>query len=188
MEHQSVDETVAKAGNIYRWFGTQPQRFGKRINFFKLLFYGALTLFCIFFIFQPNLIPISPKWVVRAAAVVGALLSAMKAWVDGYEYYSLESGGSLCNCALKKFDTSEVTCSQVIDAFDNHDFNFLLDAPQKDNQPVQFEIYEDKVGKVFFMMVMAYSGTIRYAVTNVMEISGQEYDRWTNVIHRIKNT
>lgn len=175
--------------NFENWMSLQSGKFAERSNPTRRILYALAAIACALIIFWPEVIPWFPIWMIRTAAIIGTLICGLLSYTDGTEWYSLQSGGTVRHRATKKFDNSFVKRSQVLEAFQKRDFNFLLDAQDANDQPIQLNIHEDAAGKTLYLFVNKYftSSDLR-PITDVMVVEGKEYDSWGSVIKSIKST
>lgn len=167
----------------------QPAKFAERSNPTRRILYGLAATACALLIFWPEIIPLFPIWMIRTAAIIGTLACGLLSYSEGTEWYSLQSGGAVRHRATKKFDNSVVKRSQVLEAFQKRDFNFLLDAQDADDQPIQLNVHEDAAGKALYLFVNKYfSSSDLRPITDVIIVEGPEYDSWGGVIKSIKST
>ena len=105
-----------------------PEKFEKRTQPVKKALYGLGAVACILLVIFPHVIPVFPLWLIRTAAVLGALLCLLAAYVSGENYYNKLSGGKIKRIGLKKFDRVNTDATEIVQAFHRRDFDFLADA------------------------------------------------------------
>ena len=133
---------------------------------------------CLALIIFPGIIPFSP-WIIRIVAGLGLLYFGFSVFVGSSETYNKASGGFVKLKTLKKFDMSECDEATPINAFNNRDFSALADAPEADNQPIQLNIDEDKLGQEMYCVIMKYYSSSDYrSATDVIVLSGLDYTKW----------
>ena len=163
-----------------------PEKFEKRTQPAKKALYGLGAVACILLVIFPHVVPVLPLWLIRAAAVLGALFCLLDAYVSGENYYNKLSGGKIKRIGLKKFDRVNTDATEIVQAFHRHDFDFLADAAESDNEPLQLYVYEDAAGKEFYLQLRAYVSSSEFrGITDVVTVSGREYDEYKSVIKSI---
>ena len=155
-----------------------PEKFEKRTQPVKKALYGLGAVACILLVIFPHVIPVFPLWLIRTAAVLGALLCLLAAYVSGENYYNKLSDGKIKRIGLKKFDRVNTDATEIVQAFH--------DAAESDNEPLQLYVYEDAAGKEFYLQLRAYVSSSEFrGITDVMTVSGREYDEYKSVIKSI---
>ena len=174
-------ELVTKANSLWDFYSKNPEKFEDRVNTIKKYRNYALAATCLVFIIFPGIIPFS-SLIIRIVAVLGLLYFGFSIFAGSAETFNKESGGLIKLKTLKKFDMSECDEATLINAFNNRDFGALADAPEADNQPIQLNIDEDKVGKELYCVIMKYYSSSDYrSATDVIVLSGLDYSKWVNV-------
>ena len=79
--------------NFESWMAQQPGKFAERSNPKRRILYGIAAIACALIIFWPEIIPWFPIWMIRTAAIIGALICGLLSYTEGTEWYSLQSGG-----------------------------------------------------------------------------------------------
>jgi len=179
-------ELKTKADNFWQFYLNNPEKFEERINPLKKYGNYAFLAVCVLLIIFPGVIPTSP-WIVRIASIIGLIYFGFSALTGGREMYSKASNGKLTNLLVKKFDMDNCDESDIINAFYAQDFDALADFPEADNQPIQLYVEVDKAGKELYCVIKKYysSSDFRHA-TDVIVLSGTDYDKWIGVIKSMK--
>lgn len=168
------------------WCREHPEKFGTRRRPAKIALYGLGSVACILLTIFPQVIPLFPLWMIRTAAILLLLLCLICLWVDGTCCYNKESGGSIRRIGLKKFDRVSTDADEIMAAFDLRDFDFLADAAETDNEPLQLYVYEDAVGREFYLQLRTYVDASNFrGISDVLTVSGREYDEYQSVIRSI---
>lgn len=163
-----------------------PEKFEKRTQRLQKTLYMAGAAVCVLLIVFPVVIPLLPLWMIRVAAVIGLLICAASVWLGCEEYYNRQSNGRIRHIGLKKFDRVNTSAAEVVEAFLRRDFDFLSDAAETENDPLQLYVYEDALGHEFYLQLRAYESPSEFnPVAEVMTVSGKEYDDYKTAIKSI---
>lgn len=166
-----------------------PEKFEERVNTTKKTIYGAITVFCLLIVFFPSmlsrlpLLSYFPNWVFIAAGAVGALYCLVMFLGDCDGLYNIQSNGVIEQVGLKKFDRANTKPDELIAALERRDFEFLASAAYTDNDPFQLFVFEDALGKEFYLHLRAYTAPAEfYGASDVVTVSGRDYDLFRSTI------
>ena len=90
---------------------------------------------------------------------------------------------------LKKFRNSRDArvWERIVKAFETHDFQYLAEAPSAKNQPLQLYVYEDKIGREFYIQLKGYDSDSNFnPLSDVVTIDGKEYDANADLLRSMK--
>ena len=167
--------------SLIAYYRDNTDKFEERTNVAKKYTYYGLTALCVLLIIVPGIIPIGP-WIVRVIAIIGLIYFGLGAMAGGIDFFNKASDGMIKDCVHVKFDMNECDEDEIIDAFNRKDFDFLADAPQADNQPLQLYVEEDEKGKEFYCFLRKFFTSSDFrGVTEVIILAGDEYDQWKKV-------
>lgn len=166
-----------------------PEKFETRINSTKRIAYSvAVALFALIACFPgiTNSIPIIslfPNWMIIAIGIIGALFCLLLVFADCDKLYNVESNGVIKQIGHKKFDRANTKRNEIIDAFARRDFDFLADAAETHNDPLQIYIFEDAVGKELYLQLREYTSPSEFnGASDVLIVSGNEYNQHRSTI------
>lgn len=171
------------------YFSQHPEKFEKRrqpIRMIKNLLIALVGLLVLIF---PDMVPFLKLWLIYLGGIVAVIYGIVMIWVEGTAYFNLQSGGEVKYLEIKKFRNSrdERVWNEVLKAFADHDFAYLAEAPGAKNQPLQLFICEDKKGREFYLQIKGYNEhNVFEPLTDVVTISGSEYDANAELIHSMK--
>lgn len=171
------------------WFDRHPEKFVKRRQPARMLKNGLISLAGVVVFLFPGIIPFFPLWMVYLAAIVAFFFGLVMIWAEGSAYFSIASGGEVKDLGVKKFRNSrdERVIQEVMKAFEERDFDYLVQAPSVNNQPLQLFIYEDRKGREFYLQMKCYNADNDFVpVSDVVTISGKEYDQNADLIRKLK--
>ena len=172
--------------SLVAYYRDNTDKFEERTNVIKKYTYYGLTALCVLLIIVPGIIPIGAL-IVRIFAIIGLIYFGLSALAGGIDFFNKASGGKVQDCCIVKFDMTECDEDEIIDAFNRKDFDFLADAQQADNQPLQLYVEEDTIGKEFYCMLRKYFSSSDFrGVTEVIILAGDEYDQWKKVFKGMK--
>ncbi|MFV0539876.1 MAG: hypothetical protein ACK5MZ_01380 [Aestuariibaculum sp.] len=117
--------------------------------------------------------------------VIGLIVLALHL-LGGVNYYNIKSGGKIKHIRLKKFQLSnDNTMDEIVEAYENDDFQALRDAASTDNGSLHLNIWHDKTGKeVYLLLVNNYYGTVNYK-SSIKIFSNTEYDTFFPILKKI---
>ena len=166
-----------------------PEKFETRINSTKRMIYGigaAISALLVFFPSITDPIPILcllPLWLIVGAGIIGALVCLLMAFFDCDHLHNIQSNGVIKPVGHKKFDRVNAKRDEVFDAFARHDFDFLADAAETNNDPLQIFIHEDALGKELYLQLREYTTPSEFhGASDVLTVSGNEYDQFRSTI------
>ncbi|MDR0230345.1 MAG: hypothetical protein LBI72_14975 [Flavobacteriaceae bacterium] len=174
--------------NFEAYFASQPERFVKQLNkkarIKNTLWFIVLGLvsFVLLVSEKHGFIPWALTIILCFSALVfgGLIIWGSKDFVDK------QTGGFVVEKSIKKFDSHYVTEIEIYEALQNRDFRAIADATAKDNQPLQIYVYEDKVGKRLYLLLIKYFSTSEFrGISDVTIVEGADYDRYKKDIYKI---
>lgn len=171
------------------YFGQHPEKFEKRRQPMRIAKNVAFVAVGIFLLLFPGLIPFFKLWLIYLAAVVLIGFGAVSIWTEGSAWFNLQSGGEVKDVGLKKFRNSrdERVWERIVKAFETHDFQYLAEAPSAKNQPLQLYVYEDKIGREFYIQLKGYDSDSNFnPLSDVVTICGKEYDANADLLPSMK--
>jgi len=179
-------EINTKADRLIEFYLNNPEVFERRVNKLKRYSCYILVAACSILIFFPDIIPLG-AWLVRTAAIAGLIYFGFEIYLGGIEIYNKISNGMITKLLIKKFDMSECNESKLVEAFNNKNFDALNDAPGADDQPIQLYVEEDKTGKELYCVMMKYYSSSDFrSATDIIVLSGSDYDKWIGVFKSMK--
>ncbi|MDR2221851.1 MAG: hypothetical protein LBE34_03830 [Flavobacteriaceae bacterium] len=174
--------------NFEAYFASQPERFEKKLNnrarIKNILWFIVLGLasFVLLVSEKHGFIP----WAITILLTFSALVFGYLIIWGSKDYMDKQTGGFVVEKSIKKFDSHYVTEIEIYEALQNRDFRAIVDATAKDNQPLQIYVYEDKVGKKFYLLLMKYFSTSEFkGISDVTIVEGADYDRYKKDIYKI---
>lgn len=187
-----MTENAQFPDNFELYCKQHPEKFEDRQNNRKRVLFAIGVVVCALIVFFPSIlsripiIALFPMWLPYIAAILCGLYCLLAFFFDSDTLYNRSSNGKIKHIGHKKFDRVSVKAEQVIAALEKHDFDFLADAPQSENDPVQLYVYEDAVGKEFYLHLRVYTAPSEFGgVMDVVTVSDREYDLFKTAIRSI---
>ncbi len=134
---------------------------------------------------KPELIHLSGTVVRIIFGFIGFCILGLS-FLGAVNYYNIKSGGKIKHLRLKKFNLSDDdTMDEIIEAYENEDFQALRDAASTDNGSLHLNIWHDSTGKeLYLLLVNSYYGKVNHK-SSIKIFSGEEYDKLYPIIKNI---
>lgn len=163
--------------SIFDYQAAHPEKFEPVKGKKPILYFLVMGICLVLFVF-PGCIPFCSGWLVRVVAGIVLLASAFMAWTSGGKSYRcIGSGEPLRQVGTKTFRDGKDRDyrRQILEAFARRDFQYLAAEPAVREPALTLGVYEDPGVPGFYLHIMYFSEEGFFGMTDVLEITGEEF-------------
>lgn len=181
-----MENHSAKFQTLYQYFSDNPDLYqAKKNSTFRIIF-AVIALLAIVLAINPELINFTGIGFRIVFGVIALFAISKVIWNGSVDFYNKKSGEKIKSLKFKKFSINgEDDMEEIIEAYENEDFEALRDVPSTDNGSLRIEIDYDKKGKECYMMLRnEYYGDINY-VSEIKVFKDEKFDELYPILRKL---